>query len=1100
MRALSVKQPYAELIARGEKTREYRRQNLKHRGPLLIVASKTPEGGAFAGTGISPKSVVYGHAVCVVDVVDVEEEDGQFAYVLANPRRVAPTPVSGSIAIFHVDDALAVPSGATSQVLPAPPPAGSQRALPRQASPPRETPQITPQPEPFPTLGEAAHPTAMHARFWAEELGRRAPLEDVVGLTRALGDARVDLNPHQIDAAIFALRSPLSKGVLLADEVGLGKTIEAGLVLAQRWAERKRRILLVVPATLRKQWQNELLEKFYLPSQVVDAQALRRLEKESPEDPFNQERYIVIVSHELVARHAARLAKTEWNLVVVDEAHRLRGLWTDSKRALAVLEAIGAAQQKLLLTATPLQNRIEELWALVHFVDSHLFGPIDTFTAQYGKGDDKALEELRERLVVVVKRTLRKEVLDFIRYTKRTAQTYTFEPSAAEIELYDRVSAYLQRKDSLALPSGQRQLLVMILRKLLASSSRAIGATLAKFERRLRAQVPDPQALLADAAENFETAEEDAEELEVFEEAAETPATLASSGARAEADELSAFIRLAESIPEDAKAGALLTALPELFAIAEQRGALRKVVIFTESRKTQEYLQRLLEAKGYAGKLVLMNGENKDPISKATLAAWKARHAENFAAVTSKNPQADMKAAIVEAFREDAEILLATESAAEGINLQFCSVVINYDLPWNPQRIEQRIGRCHRYGQKSDVLVVNFASTTNAADARVLELLDQKFNLFNGVFGASDSVLGLVESGVNLAKRITDILQTFRTPDEINAEFAKLQDEVGDKIAKAKDDARQKVLEHFDADVARTLQVTHTDARLRLAEGQRMLLGLAEVELGDLLEVEDVSFRVRSGEFVGGYHLDWKQAEEGGLVHFRPGHALAEKLVQEVRARPPTSGVLELEHSPQVSALGVLRGRDDVLVALERYEVTTLGRLEGHVIVALLVSGEALPPEVARKVFELGGRFAADAEPQPVPAALVRAMTSRAMELGADAERRATVHYESQVKQIDRQLDDVRNTIQLEIDELSRAIKEVQRRREKALTLDERLVCDGEQKELQKKRKQRERERFDRQDELDEQRNTLVDALRDKKDDRKVERTPIGWARVRVCG
>jgi adenine-specific DNA-methyltransferase len=575
---------------------------------------------------------------------------------------------------------------------------------------------------------------------------------------------------------------------------------------------------------------------------------------------------------------------------------------------------------------------------------------------------------------------------------------------------------------------------------------------------------------------------------------------LASSGARAEADELSAFIRLAESIPEDAKAGALLTALPELFSIAEQRGARRKVVIFTESRKTQEYLQQLLEAKGYAGKLVLMNGENKDPISKATLAAWKARHAENFAAVTSKNPQADMKAAIVEAFREDAEILLATESAAEGINLQFCSVVINYDLPWNPQRIEQRIGRCHRYGQKSDVLVVNFASTTNAADARVLELLDQKFNLFNGVFGASDSVLGLVESGVNLAKRITDILQTFRTPDEINAEFEKLQDEVGDKIAKAKDDARQKVLEHFDADVARTLQVTHTDARLRLAEGQRMLLGLAEVELGDLLEVEDVSFRVKSGEYAGGYHLDWKQAEEGGLVHFRPGHALAEKLVQEVRARPPTSGVLELEHSPQVSALGVLRGRDDVLVALERYEVTTLGRLEGHVIVALLVSGEALPPEVARKVFELGGRFAADAEPQPVPAALVRAMTSRAMELGADAERRATVHYESQVKQIDRQLDDVRNTIQLEIDELSRAIKEVQRRREKALTLDERLVCDGEQKELQKKRKQRERERFDRQDELDEQRNTLVDALRDKKDDRKVERTPIGWARVRVCG
>jgi SNF2 family DNA or RNA helicase len=141
-----------------------------------------------------------------------------------------------------------------------------------------------------------------------------------------------------------------------------------------------------------------------------------------------------------------------------------------------------------------------------------------------------------------------------------------------------------------------------------------------------------------------------------------------------------------------------------------------------------------------------------------------------------------MKAAIVDEFRDHATLLLATESAAEGVNLQFCSIVINYDLPWNPQRIEQRIGRCHRYGQKCDVLVVNFLNRKNEADRRVFELLDQKFNLFKGVFGASDDVLGAVESGVDLEKRIAAIYQDCRTSDEIRTAFDALQRELDETI------------------------------------------------------------------------------------------------------------------------------------------------------------------------------------------------------------------------------------------------------------------------------------------------------------------------------
>ena len=131
------------------------------------------------------------------------------------------------------------------------------------------------------------------------------------------------------------------------------------------------------------------------------------------------------------------------------------------------------------------------------------------------------------------------------------------------------------------------------------------------------------------------------------------------------------------------------------------------------------------------------------------------------------SPTADKRAALVEYFRDEASIMIATEAAAEGINLQFCNLVVNYDMPWNPQRIEQRIGRCHRYGQKYDVVVVNFLNKANAADVRVYQLLAEKFKLFDGVFGASDEVIGAIESGVDFEKRIVGIYQQCRTTEQI---------------------------------------------------------------------------------------------------------------------------------------------------------------------------------------------------------------------------------------------------------------------------------------------------------------------------------------------
>jgi superfamily II DNA/RNA helicase len=193
------------------------------------------------------------------------------------------------------------------------------------------------------------------------------------------------------------------------------------------------------------------------------------------------------------------------------------------------------------------------------------------------------------------------------------------------------------------------------------------------------------------------------------------------------------------------------------------------------------------------GQVVVFNGTNSRPEATAIYERWAEENRDTGRASGSR--AVDVRTALIEHFRDGATILLATEAAAEGINLQFCSLVINYDLPWNPQRIEQRIGRCHRYGQKHDVVVINFLNERNEADRRVLELLGEKFSLFNGIFGASDEVLGTIESGVDFEKRILAIYQECRTPEEIENAFCKLQEEMDEQIRTRMDDTRRKLFQ-----------------------------------------------------------------------------------------------------------------------------------------------------------------------------------------------------------------------------------------------------------------------------------------------------------------
>ncbi len=241
--------------------------------------------------------------------------------------------------------------------------------------------------------------TPYHAKYFAYELTRQLPSNDIGKLTASLQDAQVDLNPHQVEAALFAFQSPLSNGAILADEVGLGKTIEAGIILSQQWAERKRKLLIICPSNLRKQWNQELLDKFFLPSTILETKSFNQAIKDGNFNPFNIKDSIAICSFQFAKAKDIYLEKTEWDLVVIDEAHRLRNVYKPSNKIGNALKEALWKRKKVLLTATPLQNSILELYGLVSIIDDYVFGDLKSFKSRYSHQlDDNDFYELKSRL------------------------------------------------------------------------------------------------------------------------------------------------------------------------------------------------------------------------------------------------------------------------------------------------------------------------------------------------------------------------------------------------------------------------------------------------------------------------------------------------------------------------------------------------------------------------------------------------------------------------------------------------------------------------------------------------------------------------------
>jgi SNF2 family DNA or RNA helicase len=332
--------------------------------------------------------------------------------------------------------------------------------------------------------------TEYQAKYFAHELTRRFAPDSAEKLAGAVAGAQITLNPHQVDAALFAFSSPLSKGALLADEVGLGKTIEAGLVIAQRWAERKRRVLVITPSNLRNQWHQELSEKFLLPCTILETRSYNQALKADRTRPFDQSETVIICSYQFARNKALDVQMTPWDLVVIDEAHRLRNVYKPTSVVANTLKRALADKNKLLLTATPLQNSLLELYGLVSFIDEHTFGDLKSFREQFaGRPQDRIYQLLRERLRPICHRTLRRQVTAYVQYTKRLPILEEFTPEEGEDRLYDLVSNYLRRDNLQALPPGQRSLMTLVLRKLLASSTFAIAGALGTMSARLQAKL-----------------------------------------------------------------------------------------------------------------------------------------------------------------------------------------------------------------------------------------------------------------------------------------------------------------------------------------------------------------------------------------------------------------------------------------------------------------------------------------------------------------------------------------------------------------------------------------------------------------------------------
>lgn len=903
-------------------------------------------------------------------------------------------------------------------------------------------------------------------RFEAEDLVRRRRSDEQARIASSQRQGRIDPNPHQIDAVMFALGRIPEGGCILADEVGLGKTIEAGLVLAQLRAEGKGRLLIIVPKPLLGQWQNELFTLFGIEARIGSARP----------DAFDGTG-VFIVGRELAGTEVVSriLASGEsFDLVVIDEAHELfagiyrrfdrRGDYKEeSKDALIaqrVREAIGAAPV-LLLTATPIQNSLAELWGLVQYVEptGTLLGNLDTFRKVFCPGDDAKIadgqdDELRRRMSSVCRRTLRRQAQEFMErpFVQRRCRLFEYTMEPDERALYDDVTRWLLDPDLVAFSGGSRHLLLLGFHRRMASSTAALATSLervcARLERIVRGDPVEDVAL----RESLIDLEEDEEEIDLETHAAPAP-HIEPARVRAELERVRTFAGRARRLGSGAKAAALLQAMKQL--------GDRKVLVFTSSLATQDFLLEFLVGNGFApADVTLFRGTNNSPRAAQALDRWRTESPSR----EKLGRDIAVRLALVHEFKTRSRVMIATEAGAKGLNLQFCDVVVNYDLPWNPQRIEQRIGRCHRYGQEHDhVTVVNFISADNEADRLTFEILARKLDLFGRVLDASDHVLhepttdtpeAIAGSlGVAVERELQRIHEQARSKEQLIRELTGLRDEVDARrrtVEEGWQRAASLIQSRLDEDVQRVFRRIRDGLTESLAGVDRAVDRVVTAYLEAraipyrrtdkdgriLLDVDGTRFVIGSA----------KGIEVAEPLHL--GHSLVARAIEDARRASAEMKPVRVNSAHASPRLREMRGQRGRLV------IAKVGYAGFEPVERLIVLAAAdrrmLEPELARELIGLPVETASSGFATVTPDELIDDGLGEAVFLDQeDVEAAERVRFDVALARLERSVEDRTFILRRRLIDLEKRRSGALAERDRALSADARERSERTLKKLE---------------------------------------------------
>lgn len=789
----------------------------------------------------------------------------------------------------------------------------------------------------------------LSAKFYYNYLNLLNGSNGIERIGKTLFRSKIELTPHQISAALFAFQSPFNKGVILADEVGLGKTIEAGIVIAQYLYEKKNKILIVAPASLQRQWECELSDKFGIESIILDSKAFNSLKRKGVSNPFIDCKKVVICSYQACSKFNSYIKESVFDLVVIDEAHKLRNVYTN--KAITAKNVLSATEKskKLLLSATPIQNSLMDLFGLTMFIDPNIFPDKTLFKKMYITNYTDNYSDLEDRLNAFLHRTLRSQVDRYLKFTNRIPKTFSFNQTHQELMVYNSIRDLLLSADDnkYIIPPRQKHLLLLILCKLMGSSMHAIVYTLNKIKSRLISIRTKGVYIEEDDLVN-ELDEFEIEDIE--EQGSINPETIDIDELNREIRLIDDIINLASSVKVESKYIALQSALHYSFQHLRELGAEEKVVIFTESRKTQEYIYNSLIKDGYDG-VITFSGTNTDDASNQIYNEWISRP-EN-AEFISRSRSINTKTAILEKFKETGKILIATEAGAEGLNLQYCSLVINYDLPWNPQRVEQRIGRCHRFGQQFDVVVINFLSSENVVEQRIFELLDQKYSLFTEVLGSTDDVLGSLEKGDNLANAIIDIYTNCRSSEEINEAFDLLQETYKDDIENTIRKTKQTLLDNFDEDLQQYFSSMMDDVNSSLNEYEKYFWQLTKAILVNdaVFNKNECQFRLKNTQDIYVY----SKSPIHNCIAYNYDTTMGKEVLSLAEAIDVNYGKIifdKTNYPYKVSVLDNLIGKHGYML-IKKVNIQAINLEQYLAINAILDDGTRLDESVCRKLFRL---------------------------------------------------------------------------------------------------------------------------------------------------